>query len=264
MDRAFDPPAVAIRVLRHAGEAARVPVYRGVSFCDAVRRAAGGQTLRVLPGSVEVCQWAPVVLGLKEPEGRFEQGLLPRLAAPVDGLLLAPLDDFPGEPEVVMVRAGLKDLKTMIVAAGPDALWKGHGDRLDRSALPTIESWEPDRTQGLHGARQALIGGINRPLAALARSARWRALTYWLFRSRAITASFDAVISRTLSDMSVCRNSTAIPLLTGRANVSYFCSGGITWGRNNPEHLTSGWPWHLYRRLGDQLGRPTGIGDADG
>jgi hypothetical protein len=72
------------------------------------------------------------------------------------------------------------------------------------------------------------------------------------------------VISRTLSDMSICRNSTAIPLLTGRANVSFFCSGGITWGRNSPDHLTSGWPWHLYRRLGDQAGDQRATGDANG
>jgi hypothetical protein len=49
--------------------------------------------------------------------------------------------------------------------------------------------------------------------------------------------------------MSVCRNSTVIPLLTGRVNVSFFCSGGITWGRNQPDHLTSGWPWAVYAAL---------------
>jgi len=49
--------------------------------------------------------------------------------------------------------------------------------------------------------------------------------------------------TRTLADMSVCRNSTVVPLLVGRVNVSFFCTGGITWGRNDPDHLTSGWPW---------------------
>jgi hypothetical protein len=80
-------------------------------------------------------------------------------------------------------------------------------------------------------------------LAVLARSRRWRAFTYWLFRSHLVTAGFDAVISRTLADMSVCRNSTAIPLLSGRTNLSFFCTGGITWGRNRPDEITSGWPW---------------------
>ena len=40
-----------------------------------------------------------------------------------------------------------------------------------------------------------------------------------------------------------CRNATVVPLLTGRVNVSFFCTGGITWGRNRAEHLVSGWPW---------------------
>ena len=62
------------------------------------------------------------------------------------------------------------------------------------------------------------------------------------------------VISRAMADMSVCRNSTVIPLLSGQVNVSFFCTGGITWGRNHPQYLTSGWPWpafggHRYCRL---------------
>jgi hypothetical protein len=39
------------------------------------------------------------------------------------------------------------------------------------------------------------------------------------------------------------QNVTVIPLLSGRVNVSYFCSGGITWGRNDPHHVATGWPW---------------------
>lgn len=234
-------PPVGVGRLQPAGECADVPVYRGVSYCDALRRAGQGERLRVLPSSVQVCRWAPVVLGLKEPQGRFEKGLAPRLAFPVVGLLLAPLDRFPGEPEVVVVRARPEVLREMVRIAGR-VVWDGHAGRLDRSAIPLLSG---DRTT----ARRGLIDAVNRALAALARFAHWQALTHWLFRSGLVTAGFDALISRSLADMSVCRNSTVIPLLTGRVNASFFCTGGITWGRNRPDYGTSGWPWPDFSRI---------------
>jgi hypothetical protein len=230
------PRPVGVSVFRSAQAHSDVPVYCGVSYCDAVRRAGEGECLRVLPGSIEVCGWSPVVLGLKAPANRFERGLTPRLPSPVAGLLVAPLDRFPGEPEVVVVRAGREVLRQMVQVLGPEALWNGHEGRLDRSAMPALTGEQPSRRQGL-------VGTVNGALASLARYRRWQAFTHWLFRNHLVTAGFDALISRTLADMSICRNSTAIPLLTGRVNASFFCTGGVTWGRNDPEQLTSGWPW---------------------
>jgi hypothetical protein len=105
------------------------------------------------------------------------------------------------------------------------------------------------------------LTGVNRLLGGLARSGRWQTFTRWLFRSHWVTARFDAIISRTLADMSICRNSTAIPLLTGRANLSFFCTGGITWGRNRPQHLTSGWPWPIFQRVDQAFSSPLQEGD---
>ena len=282
------PSPVGVRRLGE-GEEEGVPVYEGISYCDAVRRAGEGETLRVLPGSIRVCRWAPVVLGLKEPEGSFEEGLTPRLPYPTGGLLLAPLGRFPGEPEVVVVRAAPEVLLGMVEVAGRERLWGGHEGRLDRSALPALlndntcavpsnfnhgdtESTElrgvlepfsvflsvlrasvvsPRRkcltpVSARCAPRPWLIGAVNRALAGLARFRPWQALTHRLFRSGLVTAGFDALISRTLADMSICRNSTVVPLLTGRVNLSFFCTGGVTWGRNDPQQLTSGWPWDVY------------------
>ncbi len=237
---------VAVARLSSAEAHSDAPVYRGVSYCDAVRRAGEGKLLRVLPGSIQVCRWSPVVLGLKPPEGRFERALAPRLPFPVIGLLLGPLAEFPDPPEVVIVRGEVDRLRAMVAAAGPAQMWEGHRGRLDRSALPLLAE---ERTP----SRSRWIGGVNRVLATLSRSGRWQAFTHWLFRSGLVTAGFDAVISRTLADMSVCRNSTVIPLLSGRANLSFFCTGGITWGQNCPEYLTSGWPEPVYRCASHQL-----------
>lgn len=239
-------------VLHSAQDQTGVPVYHGVSYCEAVRRAGEGECLRILPGSIEVCGWSPVVLGLKEPANRFEVSLAPRLPFPVAGLLLAPLDRFPGEPQVVVVRARPEALREMIQILGPEALWDGHQGRLARSALPALTAERPSRRQGL-------VGIVNGALATLARYRRWQAFTHWLFRSPLVTAGFDALISRTLADMSICRNSTAVPLLTGHVNLSFFCTGGVTWGRNDPGQLTSGWPWFHFQ----QATRPT-LGDTVG
>jgi hypothetical protein len=188
------------------------------------------------------------VLGLKEPEGRFEEGLEPRLAFPSGGLLLAPLARFPGEPDLVLVRGTPKLLREMVRALDPGELWDEHGGRLDRSALSLFDTAHPTPGHELTGARARFVNVTNQALATLARSRRWQALTRWLFRSRLVTVGFDALISRTMADMSVCRNSTVIPLLSDRVNLSFFCTGGITWGRNRPDHLTSGWPWDLFQQ----------------
>lgn len=233
-------PPVGVKILAGAEEHAAAPVYQGVSYCDALRRAGEGAVLRVLPGSIQVCRWSPVILGLKQAQGRFEESLAPRLEHPVPGLLLAPLDRFPGQPQVVVLRAEPGTLRDML-QANP-RLWDGHSDRLERSALPLL-------TKPHASPRRGLIGGVNRALAALAPLGRWQALTRRLFRNRLVTASFEALISRALADMSVCRNSTVVPLQTGCVNVSFFCTGGVTWGRNSAQHLTSGWPWREFQRL---------------
>ncbi len=247
-----EPRPVGVKILGSASNSAEAEVYWGVSYCDAVRRAGQGETLRVIPGSIRVCLWAPVVLGLKPADGRFEEGLTPRLAFPTAGLLLAPLEDFPGEPEVVIVRTRPERLRDMIRSAeamgsgGPSPLWEGHGGELGWSALPIV-------TSGQETARSRLIVAVNRGLAALAPSARWQALTRWLFSNRTPTIALELLISHLAADMSICRNSTAIPLLTGRVNVSHFCTGGITWGLNHPEYLTSGWPWAVFRAVFSQM-----------
>jgi len=238
----LDPSPVGVGLLRSAQEHREVPVFAGVSYCQAVRKAGEGQVLRVLPGSIQVCQWAPIVLGLRPPVSRFEQHLSPRLKHPVAGLLLAPLDRFPKEPEIVLLRATRQVLDALIRTVGRDPLWVGHGGRLAYSVVPLFSG-------GRFTLRYRVVQDTNAVLALLARSGWWQAATHWLFRSRWITAGYDALISRTLADMSMCRNSTVIPWQTGQVNISFFCSGGITWGLNNPSHLTSGWPWAVFQEL---------------
>lgn len=232
---------VAVKLLSDPNQYPGFPTYQGVSYCDAVRLAGEGQVLKVLPGSIKICRWSPIVLGLKEPQKPFELRLTPRLQFPIAGFLLGPLESFPEKPDIVIIRADFFTLKNLIEKAGKEWLWDGHGNRLEISANGLVES---------KSASAWLITVVNRILSKLAPFESWQSLTRYLFKSYLITAGYEAIISRTLADMSLCRNSTVIPFLTGRANISFFCTGGITWGRNNPDHMTSGWPWEVYIRTG--------------
>ena len=137
--RTWDPPPVGVRRLAGPDDAAEVPPFAGISYCDAVRQAGEGKMLRVLPGSIGVCHWAPVVLGHKEPGDGFEAGLEPRLEAPAEGLLLAPLDQFPGEPEVVIVRTGREQLVKLMAALQPEIAVMDETDSgLDIDALRIV------------------------------------------------------------------------------------------------------------------------------
>lgn len=239
----FPVPPVGV-TLGGAG-AAGVAVYRGVSYCDAVRRAGEGEALLVEPGSIQVCGWSPVILGLQQPRTRFEKRLAPCLPFPGRGLLLAPLgwyEAHDAEPDLVILRARPEMLAQMVARAGPGALWAGHGRRLDRSAAFLF-------ADGRQPRRPRRVAVVNQVLAALAPRPGWQAFSRWLFRFPAVTAGYDALIAASLADMSVCRNSTAVPLLTGLANISYFCTGGITWGGNHPGQMTSGWPYGVFRPL---------------
>jgi hypothetical protein len=98
-----------------------------------------------------------------------------------------------------------------------------------------------------------LSRGLLRLLATLRRSQSWDRFTRFAFRSETLLSALEKIIKNTMGDMSICRNSTAIPYLEDAANVSFFCTGGIAWGGNEPSHLTSGVPERLFGRICDRL-----------
>jgi hypothetical protein len=59
-----------------------------------------------------------------------------------------------------------------------------------------------------------------------------------------------------MANMSMCRNSFVIPLRENRANISYFCTGGVAWGKNDSRNMTSGFPRHLFVKLDAHLDYP--------
>lgn len=246
----LDVPPVGVKMLRSLDGLEAVEAYRGVSYCDAVRRATLGEELLVKPGSIEVCRWSPVVLGLKEPEGDFESGLEPRLEHPVAGVYLAPVDRF-GDgvetagggsgsftPDVVIVRGSPAALRRLASEMGDGVLQERYRGRIGVSALGV-------GARGLSW-RVMLVHALNYPLSVLVRMKFVDRFIKRHFQRESVSRAFERAAKNKVADMSICRNSTAVPHLEDSGNISFFCTGGVTWGGNSPRNMTCGFPYRLF------------------
>jgi uncharacterized protein (DUF169 family) len=242
----IDLPPVGVKLVE-AGAAEPTDRYRGVSYCDAVRRATFGEHLLVEPGCIEVCRWAPPVLGLKNPEGDFENSLEPRLAE-TPALLLAPVEGFQGDPQVVIIRARSSQLASLVDRLGRERFAFELSGQIGKTAL--------DNLGGRPSPGSLLSKMSNRIVGRLRRWKRFDDLTRVAFRSRLVSRALEVLIRSTVADMSICRNSTVIPLHTGRGNASFFCVGGVTWGRNDPGNMTMGLPFEMFKEVRELLEYP--------
>jgi len=231
-------PIVGVRIQKDSLEGCDAPVYSGVSWCDAVRLATFGEELVVEPGSIDICKWSPVILGLKQPGTAFEKSLEPRLETRVAGVYVAPLWRF-GDlaPDAVIVRGRPGQLRELAARLGPAALTETYSDRIGWSATGVGERGP--------SARVMLSRTSNRALAYMRRSRHFDEAVKFAFRSDKVNYVFERVAKNAVADMSVCRNSVVVPYLEDAGNISYFCTGGVTWGGNSPAHMTSGFPGRM-------------------
>jgi hypothetical protein len=245
-------PPVGIQILSdtlHGYE--QVERFKGISYCQAIFHATYGQQLILEPGSIQVCQWSPIVLGLKEPENDFEKSIDIHLPAKTAGIYLAPVFDFTEKsPDIVIIRTNSNSMKEIIKTSGLDSFIPFKDYQSDQTALHTLAEGN-SRAGSLW-----LIRNVNSLLDFLNRFKIWQRTTSFLFRSTTLTRVFDAFISRFMANMSMCRNSTVIPFQTGRANISFFCTGGIAWGMNSAKNMTSGYTWSIFQELEPYLDYP--------
>ncbi len=220
--------------------------YRGISYCDAVRLASAGtgRALLLETDSIEICRWSPVVLGFCEPDPKFDLKVGYNLPFFTRSIILAPVGMYTANypPDSLLVRAAPSELKKILELLDPAEIARELAGEMDKSAISVL-----DRNHGPRDVRR--IRWVNRLLASFNWSRNWRNFTKWALDRQWTTYLFDLFLDRYLANMSMCRNSTAIPLLTGKVNISCFCTGGIAWGLNSPAHMTCGMPFHLYRRL---------------
>ncbi|MCE5333578.1 MAG: DUF169 domain-containing protein [Desulfobacteraceae bacterium] len=248
----IDLPPVGIKVLHDDAGLSDVRLFQGVSYCQAVFEATFGAELLVRQESIQVCQWAPAVLGFKTPQNSFEENLRPRFPAGIKALYIAPLALFRPEliPDVVLIRTSPERFQDMVDTLGWDGFIDPTPYRQDITALNAF------RKRPLRGFSAWAIKNVNTWLHMLNRFRKWHHFTTLVFRSTWATRIFDRFITAYMANMSMCRNSLVIPFQNGLANISYFCTGGIAWGKNRPDNMTAGFPWEIYRRLESILDYP--------
>lgn len=221
--------------------------YEGISYCDAMRRATSDnpEALLVGPDSVNTCLWNPQVFGFRPPGDNFDLKVEYSLPQDTRSILIAPLDEYSEEhpPDVVVIRAKPGQLEKIFRALGPSGFNTEMAGSLDRSALE-IFTGSPGRNRD-----RRRVMTVNRLLANLNRFPEWREFTKFVFKYEWTTFLFDMLLDRFLANMSICRNSTVIPYLTGKANISFFCTGAVAWGLNKPGHMTCGIPYPLTEKF---------------
>ncbi len=250
----LDVPPVGVKVLESLDSFEDIEVFRGASYCEAVKCATASREVVVTPDSIEVYKWSPVILGLKPPENRFENGIGPRMEEPVSGYYIAPMPLFrkDSNPDVVIVRGLPEQLKAVTDMIGEESLVGRYTGEIGKTVLGVDESgWS---------IMLRLSRGLLRLLATLRRSKSWDRFTRFAFRSRRVSSALERIIKNNMGDMSICRNSTVIPYLEDAANISFFCTGGIAWGGNQPSHLTSGLPGWLFDTICGRLEFPGSTG----
>ena len=211
-------------------------VYKGVSYCEAASRAKKAPLL-VREGSIETCKWAPAILALKDVEDAFDKKQRPRLQGPVKAMLLAPLASFPGgyEPDSVILQGPAETLRKLMWDLGKDEWALNCAGEMETSALRM-------ELDGLPPWKVTLVAWTNRLLARITPSKAWQRFIKLAAASR-LAGPVERALKPFIASMSVCRNSTAIPILEEKANLSFFCAGGILWGGNPSTHMTCGVPY---------------------
>lgn len=226
--------------------------FKGVSYCQAVFGATFGMELLVVPESIQICQWVPIVMGFKEAENEFERSITGHLLYPTAGIYIAPLFLFRDDvtPDAVLIRTDPDNYWEIIDHLGWNSFIDPEGRGLDMTGLATFQKSPPT------GFSKWAVKNINRMLDILNNYRLWEIFTRIAFRSTFITKVFDKFITRYMANMSMCRNSSVTPFLTKKANISYFCTGGVAWGKNNSRHMTSGYPYDTFQRLDAILDYP--------
>jgi hypothetical protein len=168
------------------------------------------------------------------------------------GIYVAPISLFKKDitPDTVLIRTDPDNYREIIDYLGWDSFIDPEGKGLDMTGLATFQKSPPT------GFSKWAVKNINRMLDLLNNCTLWEIFTRIAFRSTFVTKIFDKFITRYMANMSMCRNSSVIPFQTKKANISYFCTGGVAWGKNNSRHMTSGYPYDTYLRLDNILDYP--------
>lgn len=244
----LDLPVIGIKQLKDSVKGFEgVERYKGPTWCDVIRLATYGQALVVEPGAIGVCSVAEVVLGLKDAEKDVDFILEPRMMEHVSGYYINHISRFPDgvEPDTVIIRGRPSQVNAIGDMSGK--LQKNYRGYIGASAI--------DLT-GIQRLNVIPVLVSNWMIGYIKRLKGFDHLMKVLMNIGPLMFIGEKLIEKALGDMSMCRNSTIMPLLEDAGNISYFCAGGASWGGNSPWNMTSGYPYHVYKEFAGKISFP--------
>lgn len=244
----LDLPVIGVKQLKDSLNGFEdIDRYKGPTWCDAVRLVTFGQPLILEPGAIGVCSVAEVVLGLKDAEKAVDKIIEPRMEEHVAGYYLNHVSRFPKgvEPDTVIIRGRPSQVRNIAESCGE--LQKNYRGLIGASALDLSGIQKLNTFSAL----------VSNWMIGFAK--RWKGfdpLMKAVMNTGPLMFVGEKMIEVSLADMSMCRNSTILPLIEDAGNISYFCAGGASWGGNKPTNMTSGYPFHIYKNFEDKLEFP--------
>lgn len=234
------------------------------SYCDVIRllrkeEYCQGNVLTL--DSNTVCKWGPAILGLKKPDNELEKKLSPIMEESFDGVFVFnintpkekhPLSSAIENPDTVTIVGTREILADIIERLGIENFTDEYIDRLETSALSAFSDIQDisETVKRKRARKTSSLKFLNWVFSSRVMSNR---VSTWIitqpFKSYTFSKMADPVLRKTMAVHSVCMNTSVIPYLTQKGNVSYFDAGGIGWGGNTHKNMIMGLPGQLYQRL---------------
>jgi hypothetical protein len=239
------------------------------SYCAAIKILQDEENkygVLVTKNSIKVCKWCFPILGLKKPEKKLGRKITPILEEPVEGVFVFdmntpnenhPLSDSLKNPDSVIIRSSKENFADIINQLNINNFTRDYDYDLKVSNITIFDSQTKysKRTKIRRSAKKVSIRLFNWAFnSKLLNNRVMNKFFNWALKKYSFSRMMEPILSKTMTMASVCRNSSVIPYLTQKGNVSYIDGGGVSdWGGNSRKNMIMGLPYHLYQQLEPDL-----------
>ncbi|MBA7569571.1 hypothetical protein ES708_11312 [subsurface metagenome] len=234
------------------------------SFCDSFRLIGEKEYsngILITADKIKSCRWCPAMLGLKKPEHKLESKYSPRIEENVQGIYVYNMSNhiesqILTNPDVVIFISSRDDMEFIINKLGIENFTTDYLQDLGVSALSLFLENEPvtNRTKRKRKQKTRSLKFMNWLFASkLISNKLMIKLITWLLKHYGASSVMGPVLKKTMVMLATCRNATAIPYLSQKANVSYLDAGTIGWGGFPHKNMIMGIPGELYKQVANDL-----------
>jgi len=234
------------------------------SFCDSFRLIGEeeySKGILITADNIKSCRWCSAMLGLKKPEHKIESKHSPRIEENIQGIFIYNMSNnienqLLKNPDVVIFVSSRNDMEFIINKLGIENFTTDYLLDLKVSALSLFLENEQvtNRIKRKRKQKTRSLKFFNWLFASkLISNKLMMKLITWLLKHYGVTTVMDPVLNKFMVTASFCRNATAIPYLSQKANVSYLDGGAIGWGEFPHKNMIIGIPGELYKQVANDL-----------